>query len=99
LRENSLQFFTITVGTQIASSFPQRLKIRQRNATGGTAMTLLTRLWLEEDGQGLVEYTLVVLLVAMVFWLGIRDTQVGSSLANGWSRVMNCVNTPLTCSS
>jgi Flp pilus assembly pilin Flp len=62
-------------------------------------MNLLTRLWREEEGQGLVEYTLVVLLVALVFWMGIRDTNVGNSLANGWSRVLNCVSTPLTCSS
>lgn len=62
-------------------------------------MNLLTRLWLEEDGQGLVEYTLVVLLVALVFWMGVRDTQVGTSMANGWSRVLNCVTAPFSCSS
>ena len=62
-------------------------------------MDLLTRLWLEEDGQGLVEYTLVVLLVALVFWMGIRDTNVGVSLANGWSKVLNCVTAPSVCSS
>jgi Flp pilus assembly pilin Flp len=62
-------------------------------------MNLLTRLWLEDDGQGLVEYTLVVLLVALVFWMGVRDTQVGTSLANGWSRVLNCVTAPVGCSS
>lgn len=61
-------------------------------------MVWLMRLCLEEDGQGLVEYTLVVLLVALIFWMGIRNTQVGSSLANGWSRVLNCVTSPLTCS-
>ena len=62
-------------------------------------MDLITRLWLEEDGQGLVEYTLVVLLVALVFWMGIRDTNVGTSLANGWSKVLNCVTAPSVCSS
>jgi len=62
-------------------------------------MSLVTQLWLEEDGQGLVEYTLVVLLVAMVFWMGVRNTNVGNSLANGWSKVLNCVTTPLSCSS
>jgi Flp pilus assembly pilin Flp len=61
-------------------------------------MNLIKRLWLEEDGQGLVEYTLVVVLVALVFWMGVRDTNVGGSLAQGWSRVLNCVTTPLTCS-
>lgn len=27
-------------------------------------MELLQRLWIEEDGQGMVEYTLIVVLVA-----------------------------------
>jgi Flp pilus assembly pilin Flp len=58
---------------------------------------LLKRLWLEEDGQGLVEYTLIILLVALVFWMGIRDTKVANSLASGWSRVLTCVTTPLSC--
>jgi Flp pilus assembly pilin Flp len=62
-------------------------------------MLLLKKLLLEEDGQGLVEYTLVVLLVALVFWMGVRNTSVGSSLASGWSRVLDCVSAPLSCSS
>jgi len=60
-------------------------------------MNLLRQLWLEEDGQGLVEYTLVVLLVALVFWMGVRDTNVGASVATGWSRVLNCVTSPSSC--
>jgi len=61
-------------------------------------MDLLHRLYLEEDGQGLVEYTLVVVLVALVFWMGVRNTNVGDSLSQGWSRVLNCVTTPFSCS-
>jgi Flp pilus assembly pilin Flp len=61
-------------------------------------MSLLKRLRLEEDGQGLVEYTLVVVLAALVFWMGIRDTKVGKSLASGWSKVHNCVTLPFSCS-
>lgn len=61
-------------------------------------MKFFTRLWREEDGQGLVEYTLVVVLVALVFWIGVRNTNVGSSLVNSWSRVMDCVTTPFSCS-
>jgi len=41
-------------------------------------MELLQRLWIEEDGQGMVEYTLIVVLVALVFWMGIRNTNIGS---------------------
>ena len=65
---------------------------------GRQEMDLLKRLWVEEDGQGLVEYTLVAVLVALVFWMGVRNTNVGSSLASGWSRVLNCVASPLSCS-
>ena len=36
-------------------------------------MELLQRLWVEEDGQGLVEYTLIVVLVALVFWVAINQ--------------------------
>ena len=39
-------------------------------------MELLKRLVVEEEGQGLVEYTLIVLLVALVFWVAIRSTNV-----------------------
>jgi Flp pilus assembly pilin Flp len=62
-------------------------------------MHLLRQLWREEDGQGLVEYTLVVLLVGLVFWMGVRDTNVGNHLALGWSKVLNCVTAPFSCSS
>jgi Flp pilus assembly pilin Flp len=61
-------------------------------------MDLLKRLCREEDGQGLMEYTFVVLLVALVFWMGVRDTNIGSSLANGWAQVQSCVNAPFSCS-
>ena len=40
-------------------------------------MELLKRLMVEEDGQGLVEYTLIVVLVALVFWVAIKSTNIG----------------------
>ena len=61
-------------------------------------MELLKRLVTEEEGQGLVEYTLIVLLVALVFWTAIRDTNIGVELTNAWSSVIACLQTPLTCS-
>jgi len=61
-------------------------------------MHLWKHLWQEETGQGLVEYTLVVLLVALVFWMGVKNTNVGLSLSNGWSRVVTCVTSPFSCS-
>ena len=62
-------------------------------------MELLQRLWIEEDGQGLVEYTLIVVLVALVFWVAIKNTNIGSQLASGWSKVTECVSDPSACSS
>jgi Flp pilus assembly pilin Flp len=61
-------------------------------------MELLKRFLVEEEGQGLVEYTLIVLLVALVFWVAIKSTNIGSELANGWSKVASCVAAPTTCS-
>ncbi|HWP22757.1 MAG TPA: hypothetical protein VNM15_01055 [Candidatus Binatia bacterium] len=66
---------------------------------GGELMELLKRLMVEEDGQGLVEYTLIVLLVALVFWVAIKETNIGSQLASGWSKVTACVGDPTNCNS
>ena len=60
---------------------------------------LLKRLSVEQDGQGLVEYTLIVLLVALVFWIAIKNTDIGNQLASGWSKVTDCVGTPSACDS
>ena len=62
-------------------------------------MELLKRLLVEEEGQGLVEYTLIVVLVALVFWVAIKQTNIGSQLGVGWSKVTSCVTTPSACDS
>jgi Flp pilus assembly pilin Flp len=62
-------------------------------------MNLLKRLLVEEEGQGLVEYTLIVVLVALVFWVAIKNTNIGDQLASGWSKVTSCVATPSACDS
>jgi len=62
-------------------------------------MKLLNRVLVEEEGQGLVEYTLIVLLVALVFWVAIKDTAVGAALANNWSNITTCANDPMACTS
>jgi len=61
-------------------------------------MEFLQRLCRDEDGQGLVEYTFVVVLVALVFWMGIKDTAVGDTLAKNWAKIVDCVNSPFSCS-
>jgi len=62
-------------------------------------MELLKRLLVKEDGQGLVEYTLIVVLVALVFWVAIKNTNIGNGLSSGWSKVTACVGTPSSCDS
>lgn len=61
-------------------------------------MNLLKRLLVEEEGQGLVEYTLIVLLVALVFWVAVRQTNIGEYLANAWTEVGTCLDDPQGCS-
>jgi len=62
-------------------------------------MSCFQRLLVEEDGQGLMEYTLIVFLVAMVFWVAIKDTNVGNLLADNWGKVTTCVSAPFSCGS
>ena len=60
-------------------------------------MELLKRLVKEEEGQGLVEYTLIVLLVALVFWVAIKDTNIGGQLSTSWGQVLTCLQAPQAC--
>jgi Flp pilus assembly pilin Flp len=53
----------------------------------------------DDRGQGLMEYTLVVFLVALVFWGGMRSTNIGDELAATWSQVIDCITTPFSCGS
>jgi Flp pilus assembly pilin Flp len=62
-------------------------------------MELLKRLVVEEEGQGLVEYTLIVLLVALVFWVAIKGTDIGTQLGDSWTSISDCLATPTTCGS
>ena len=61
---------------------------------GERTMGLLKRLVVEEEGQGLVEYTLIVLLVALVFWVAIRSTNANQALSNSWTNIVNALNNP-----
>jgi Flp pilus assembly pilin Flp len=69
----------------------------RKQTKGGESMKALKRLMVEEDGQGLVEYALIVLLVVFVFWMAIKGTNIGSQLANGWSKIGSCLASPTGC--
>ena len=77
----------------------KRLNKRCKLKGGELNMEIMKRLLVEEDGQGLVEYTLIVVLVALVFWVAIKSTNIGSQLASGWSKVTACVGSPSACDS
>jgi Flp pilus assembly pilin Flp len=62
-------------------------------------MELFKRLIIEEDGQGLVEYALIVLLVVFVFWIAIKNTNIGNQLSAAWSNIGSCLADPQGCSS
>ena len=52
----------------------------------------------DNRGQGLVEYTLIVLLVALVFWVAVKNSNVEGALTNAWDQVKECLNNaPATC--
>lgn len=62
-------------------------------------MEFIKRLVVEEEGQGLVEYTLIVLLVALVFWLAVKNANVDAALSNSWGSVTSCLTSPFSCAS
>ena len=41
----------------------------------------------EERGQGLVEYTFIVLFVALMLWVGVKSTNAGDSLTAHWNTI------------
>ena len=50
-------------------------------------MELLSRLIVEEDGQGLVEYTLVVCVLVVAFWAAVSFSGVKTQISTLWGRV------------
>jgi len=44
-------------------------------------MNRVRKRFTDTSGQGLVEYTLIVFLVAFVFWVAVKNTSVGDTLA------------------
>ena len=50
-------------------------------------MELLKRLLKEEEGQGIVEYALIVALVVFGIWVLIGNSEIGNSVANVFTQV------------
>ena len=62
-------------------------------------MQFLKKLMVEEDGQGLVEYVLIVLLVVFVFWVTIKNTNIGNQFSASWSNIGSCLAAFAVCTS
>ena len=52
-----------------------------------------------QKGQALIEYTLLLMMVTMVFWVGIKNSDMSHELGRAWSRVSDCVEVPMACDS
>ena len=52
-----------------------------------------------QKGQALMEYTLLLMIVTMVFWVGIKNSDISQELARAWSKVSDCVEVPMACDS
>ena len=60
-------------------------------------MKSLRTLLKAKDGQGLVEYTLIISLVVFVLWIAIKGTTVGTAMGDILSKVSDCVAAPFSC--
>ena len=50
-------------------------------------MNMLKRLVVEEEGQNIVEYTLMIGLVVLIIWVAINTLGIDSSVQSIWSNV------------
>jgi Flp pilus assembly pilin Flp len=50
-----------------------------------------------QSGQALIEYTLLLMMVTMVFWVGIKSNDLSRELGRAWSSVNECVELPMGC--
>ncbi len=50
-------------------------------------MEMLKRLITEEEGQDVVEYTLMIGLVVLVIWIAVSATGIDATVSTIWSKV------------
>ena len=53
---------------------------------------IFVRLWKEEEGQDLIEYVLLVALIALL--VAAAFPAFASALSNQFAKAVNCVNNP-----
>jgi len=57
-------------------------------------MELLKRLLNEEEGQGIVEYALIIGLVVFGIWLLVNQTGIGTAVTNVFTNVTSTLKNP-----
>jgi pilus assembly protein Flp/PilA len=55
-------------------------------------MELLKRLVVEEEGQGITEYALIVGLVVLGIWIAVDAADLGGAITNLFNRITGEVN-------
>jgi len=53
----------------------------------------------ETDSQSFVKYTLLLVLIALLFWVAIMYASLGDAFGVGWSKVAACIGNMGSCSS
>ena len=57
-------------------------------------MEFLKRLILDEDGQGVIEYTVMVGLVVLVIWAAVFTFGIPAAITGMWGQVSGALNDP-----
>ncbi|MCZ6622897.1 MAG: pilin protein [Deltaproteobacteria bacterium] len=55
-------------------------------------MELLKRLMTEEEGQGIVEYALIVALVVFIIWVAVKASGIGNKVSDVFVAVGNTLD-------
>jgi Flp pilus assembly pilin Flp len=53
----------------------------------------------DSESQPIIQYTLLVVLIALVFWLAVIYANAGSVLSDGWSKIAACLSNTFSCGS
>ncbi len=56
-------------------------------------MELLKRLIFEEEGQNLIEYTLMIGLVVVIIWAAVNASGINDTVSTIWSKVVSALGT------
>jgi Flp pilus assembly pilin Flp len=80
-------------GTNPALCFGQRADLAKNIVRRFYRMKqLLNRLMVEEQGQGITEYALILGFVVLGVWVGVTNTNIGQSITGVFSNVNSLVS-------